>query len=45
MKACTNGYKGKKNINMHQEWKNVEKQNISYKNLLKNMPAFTKIFK
>lgn len=45
MKTCSS-YKGKRNnLNMHQEWKNVEKQNASYRNLLKNLPAFTKIFK
>ena len=30
---------------MHQEWKNLEKKNQSYRNIIKNVPSFTKIFK
>lgn len=30
---------------MHHEWKTLQRKNQAYKNLLKNVPAFTKIFK
>jgi hypothetical protein len=45
MKICSTNNKNKKSLNMHQEWKNLEKKNLSYRNLIKNIPAFTKIFK
>lgn len=44
MKVCSQSSIVRKNINMHKEWKNLEKKNEAYRNLLKNMPAFTKIF-
>lgn len=30
---------------MHQEWKNLQKKNQSYRNIIKNVPSFTRIFK
>lgn len=45
MKICALSNKNRKNLNMHQEWRNLQKKNQSYRNLLKNVPAFTKIFK
>lgn len=46
MKVCSQANNTKKKPNnMHHEWKVLQKKNETYKNLLKNMPAFTKIFK
>lgn len=44
-KVCSQSNKNKKVVNIHQEMKKIEKKNQAYHNLLKNVPAFTKIFK
>ena len=45
MKICSQRSQIRKNANIHKEWKNVEKKNEAYRNIIKNIPAFTKIFK
>lgn len=42
---CAQSSKARNSINIHHEWKHLEKKNQAYKNLIRNMPAFTKIFK
>lgn len=46
MKTCQNHLQGKKgSLNMAAEWKNNEKKNSALTNLVKQFPAFTKIYK
>ncbi len=37
--------KRKSNILSHSEWKKLEKKNVALMNLIKRMPAFTKIYR
>lgn len=39
------GNKGKHQMSMVSEWKNLEKKNTALANLVKRFPAFTKIYK
>lgn len=39
------GNKGKHQMTMVSEWKNLEKKNTALANLVKRFPAFTKIYK
>ena len=45
MKLCSQTSQVRKSVSVHREWKSLEKKNEAMKNLMKNFPAFTKIFK
>jgi hypothetical protein len=47
MKLClsSSNFQRKQNINIVKEWKNLEKRNISLTHLVKQLPAFSKIYK
>ena len=46
MKTCLNhSFARKGSLNMVGEWKNNEKKNLALTNLVKQFPAFTKIYK
>jgi hypothetical protein len=47
MKTCLSSsqFQRKHNINIVSEWKNLERRNISLTNLVKRLPAFTKIYR
>lgn len=47
MKKClsSSNFQRKQNINIVKEWKNLEKRNISLTHLVKQLPAFTRIYK
>lgn len=43
--AMQQGGKGKHQMTMVSEWKNLEKKNTALAGLVKRFPAFTKIYK
>jgi hypothetical protein len=47
MKTCLSSshLQRKQNINIVNEWKNLERRNIALTNLLKRLPAFTRIYR